>query len=145
MKASSNEKGFTLIEMLVVLSIVMVITSSVIFVSIARLEEMEEKRFFKQFHLDVQRMQMIAISKGNYMYLTFNKEGTKYKVEHNNVLLYENHLPSTIRLSGDSQLKGLTYHPNGAILQFGLMRFETKKENKRVVFYIGQGRMNYEE
>ena len=145
MKANSNEKGFTLIEMLVVLSIVMVITSSVIFVSIARLEEMEEKRFFKQFHLDVQRMQTIAISKGNYMNLTFNKEGTKYKVEHNNILLYENHLPSTIRLSGDSQLKGLTYHPNGAILQFGLMKFETKTENKRVVFYIGQGRMNYEE
>ena len=59
-------------------------------------------------------------------------------------MLYENDLPSTIRLSGDSQLKGLHYHPNGAIVQFGLM-FETKKENKRVTFYIGQGKMNYEE
>jgi competence protein ComGD len=145
MKTSSNEKGFTLIEMLVVLSIVMIITSSVIFVSIARLEETEEKRFFKQFHLDVQRMQMIAISEGNLMRLTFVDGGTKYIVDHRDVIFYENDLPSTVRLSGDSPLKGLSYHPNGVIKQFGVMRFETKKENKRVVFYIGQGRMNYEE
>ncbi|WP_391116051.1 competence type IV pilus minor pilin ComGD [Psychrobacillus sp. L3] len=139
-----NERGFTLIEMLLVLSIVMVMTSSIIFVATSKLEEMEEKRFFKQFQLDVQRLQSIAIGEQKYTYISFKENGSKYIAKSANVELFEYGMPIGVRLSRDSSLKDITFHPNGSVKEFGTLLFDTKKGLKKVTLYIGRGRMNYE-
>ncbi|WP_166462435.1 competence type IV pilus minor pilin ComGD [Psychrobacillus vulpis] len=142
MKLSQN--GFTFIEMLLVLSIVMVITSSVVFVTTSKLEEIEERRFFKQFHLDVQQLQSIAIGEEKYTYLNFFDNGSKYVAKSANVKLFEYELPAGVRLSKNSNLKEIAFHPNGSIKEFGTLLFETTNGSKKVTFYIGRGRVNYE-
>ena len=140
-----NEKGFTMIEMLLVLSIMMVATSSIIFVATSKLEEVEEKRFFRQFHLDMQRLQAIAIGEYKYTYMNFDENGSKYVAKNANVPLFELKLPDHLRLSTDSYLKGITFHPNGTVSQFGTFLFETRNGPKTVTVYIGRGRLKYEE
>lgn len=139
-----NEKGFTMIEMLLVLSIVMVVSTSVIFFTSTRMKEMEEERFYKQLHLDVQRLQAISIGEYGYTHLTFKNNKTKYEAIMSNVLLFERDLPKNMRLSDDSTLKVISFHPNGNVNDFGNLLFETEKGEKRITLYIGRGVINYE-
>ncbi|WP_144511074.1 competence type IV pilus minor pilin ComGD [Bacillus sp. FJAT-22090] len=139
------EEGFTLIETILVLSIVMVITSSIIFVFSGKMEEKEERRFFRQFHLDMQKMQAIAIGETKYTSIKFAENGTKYRGQSETAILFEHELPDRIRLSSDSKLKEIIFHPNGMVRQFGTLVFETKTGLKNVTIHIGNGRLNYEE
>lgn len=145
MKAKLDENGYTLIEMLLVLSIVMIMTSSIIFVTTANLEKIEEKRFFKQFQLDIRRIQMISIAEQKYTYMYFTENGTKYVAKSSNVEILEYKLPSGVHFSKDSPLKEIIFTPNGSIKQFGNLRFETTNGPKFVPVYIGRGKLNYEE
>lgn len=140
-----NEKGFTLIEMLLVLSIVMVMTTSILFIGTAKLEELEEKRFFKQFHLDIQRLQAIAIAEEKYTYIKFSEKGTIYTAKSANVMLFEYKLPLNVRLSTQSYLQEISFHPNGSVKEFGTLVFETSKGLKVITVYIGKGKLKYEE
>ncbi|MFJ8066720.1 competence type IV pilus minor pilin ComGD [Psychrobacillus sp. NPDC096426] len=140
-----NERGFTLVETMLVLSIVMVITTSVVYVTTTKVEAAEEKRFFRQFHLDVQRLQSIAIGENKYTYLNFDMNGSKYIAKSANIPLFEYEVPKHMRLSIDSYLKGIAFHPNGAVSQFGTFTFDTRKGHKIVTVYIGNGRLMYEE
>ncbi|MFF2754337.1 competence type IV pilus minor pilin ComGD [Psychrobacillus sp. NPDC058041] len=144
MENKLNEKGFTLIEMLLVLAIVMTITSSVIFIATSKFVEIEEKRFIRQFQLDVQSIQSVAIAEEKYAYLNFFNGGTKYVAKSANTILFESEMPAGYRLSTESNLKEIGFHPNGSIKDFGTLIFETKKGSKKVILYIGRGRMNYE-
>lgn len=144
-----NERGFTLVETILVLSIVMVITASVVYVTTSRIEAAEEKRFFRQFHLDMQKIQSIAIGETKYTHIYFDEIGSKYVGEWAKTRLFEYKVPKHIRLSADSSLKRVSFHPNGMVSQFGTFLFEiekgTKTVTKTVTVYIGTGRLNYEE
>lgn len=140
-----NEEGFTLIETILVLSIVMVITSAIIFVTSGKMEEKEDRRFFRQLHLDMQKMQAIAMGETKYTSIKFAENGTKYRGQSEADILFEYELPEHIRLSSDSKLKEITFHPNGMVRQFGTLVFETKIGFKNVTVHIGSGRLNYEE
>ncbi|MDF2066344.1 MULTISPECIES: competence type IV pilus minor pilin ComGD [Bacillaceae] len=139
-----HEKGFTFIEMLLVLAIVMVVSASIIFVTSSKFEKMEEKRFFKQFHLDVQSLQSTALAEGIYTHLNFFENGTKYKARHSNEIYMEYELPKGIRLSRNSYLKEIVFHPNGTVKEFGTLLFETDNGLKEVYVYIGKGKLKYE-
>lgn len=145
MTINRNEKGFTFIEMLLVLSIAMITVFSVVFIATSKLEEMEEKKFFKQFHLDIQRLQAIAIGEEKYTYINFVENETKYVAKSANVKLFEYQMPNGIKLSKNSNLKEIAFHPNGSVKEFGTLLFETRKGNKIVTVYISRGRLNYEE
>ncbi|MFJ7971429.1 competence type IV pilus minor pilin ComGD [Psychrobacillus sp. NPDC096389] len=140
-----DEKGFTLIETILVLSIVMVITSSIVYVTTSKLEETEERRFFRQFHLDMQRLQSIAIAESKYTHIYFDGNGTKYIGGLSDAPLFEYKLPKHMRLSFNSNLKRVSFHPNGTVSQFGTLYFETGTGHKTVTIYIGGGKVNYEE
>lgn len=140
-----NEKGFTLIEMLLVLAIVMTITSSVIFIATSKFVEKEERRFIRQFHLDVQSLQSIAIGEQISTYLNFSNGGTKYIARSSNSVFFESEMPPGFRLSTDSNLHEIRFHPNGTIREFGFLIFETKNGARKVTLYIGRGKMKYEE
>ncbi|MEK3981227.1 competence type IV pilus minor pilin ComGD [Psychrobacillus sp. FSL K6-2836] len=139
-----NEKGFTMIEMLLVLSIVMVVSSSVLFITSTKMKDMEEDRFFRQLHLDILRLQAISIGENRYTYLNFPNNRTQYKAESAGIVWFENDLPKNMRLSNESTLKVITFHPNGNIYSFGSLLFETDRGEKGITLYIGRGVINYE-
>ncbi|WP_269915886.1 competence type IV pilus minor pilin ComGD [Psychrobacillus psychrodurans] len=139
-----NQKGFTMIEMLLVLSIVIVVSSSVLLLTSTKMKEMEEERFYRQLHLDIQRLQAISITDYRYTHLTFPANRTKYQGKIADKLLFEKELPKHMRLSVDSTLKGIAFHPGGNVNDFGNFLFETDKGEKRITIYIGRGVVNYE-
>lgn len=139
-----NEKGYTLIEMLLVLSIVMVVSSSVLFFTTNKWKEIEEERFYKQFHLDLQRLQAISIGEYRYTYLTFSNNKTKYEAKSANGLLFEKDLPKHMRLGDESTLKIIAFHPNGNVNDFGNFLFITDQGEKRMTVHIGRGVISYE-
>ena len=143
-KCKWDEKGFTIIELLLVLSIVMVVSSSVILLSSSRLEEMEEERFYKQLHMDIQRIQAISIGESKYTYLHFINNRTSYQAKSANVTLFEKEFPKNMRLADESTIKTISFHPNGNLNNFGNLLFETERGEKRITIYIGRGVINYE-
>lgn len=140
-----NEKGFTMIELLLVLSIVVVVSTSVLFISSSNTKEMEEKRFFRQFQMDIQRLQAVSIGEYKSTYLEFTNRRRSYEGKLGNVLLFEKNLPTGMQLAEGSKLKQLKFHPNGNVDSFGNFLFVSETEEKRITVYIGRGVVNYEE
>ncbi|SDM86861.1 prepilin-type N-terminal cleavage/methylation domain-containing protein [Psychrobacillus sp. OK028] len=143
-KFSWNEKGFTMIEMLLVLSIVVVVSSSVLFVNSTRMKDLEEERFFQQLQLDIHRLQAVSIGEYKSTYLEFTNRRRSYEGKVGNVILFEKDMPNNIYLSDESRLKQLKFHPKGTIENFGNLLFITEKGEKRITLYIGRGVVNYE-
>jgi len=139
-----NEKGFTMLEMLLVLMIVMVVSSSVLFLISPKMKKVEEERFYKQLHLDILRLQAISIGELGYTVLDFPNNRTKYEGKMRGVLLFEKEFPKDIRLSSNSSLKDIAFHPNGNISDFGNFLFKTDDGEKRMTVYIGRGVINFE-
>ena len=145
MEGISKQAGFTLIETTLILMIVMVISSAVIYGTSNKIVELEEKRFFRQFQLDVQQAQALALANGYYIVLKFGNNGTSYSTVNSNITLYEYNLPKHIRLSGDSKLKELIFLPDGTVRNFGKFAFETSEKTKLVTVHIGAGKLAYEQ
>lgn len=139
-----NEKGFTMLEMLLVLMIVMVVSSSVLFLISPKMKKVEEERFYKQLHLDILRLQAISIGELGYTVLDFPNNRTKYEGKMRGMLLFEKEFPQQIRLSSNSSLKDIAFHPNGNISDFGNLLFKTDDGEKRMTVYIGRGVINFE-
>ncbi|MER2261792.1 MAG: competence type IV pilus minor pilin ComGD [Psychrobacillus sp.] len=145
MEGISKQAGFTLIETTLILMIVMVISSAVIYGTTNKIVELEEKRFFRQFQLDVQQAQALALANGYYIVLKFGNNGTSYSTVNSNITLYEYNLPKHIRLSGDSKLKEIIFLPDGTVRNFGKFAFETSEKTKLVTVHIGAGKLAYEQ
>lgn len=145
MEEINKQAGFTLIETTLILMIVMVISSAVIYGTTNKVVELEERRFFRQFQLDVQRAQALALGHGYYIVLKFGENGTSYSTLNSNVVLFENKLPSHTRLSEDSKLQELIFLPDGTVRNFGKFAFVTSKETKLVTVHIGPGKLEYEQ
>jgi hypothetical protein len=54
-------------------------------------------------------------------------------------------LPKGIKLSTKSTLKGIAFNPNGSIVNFGTLTFDTSDSIKTVRIYIGKGKITVEE
>ena len=133
-----------MLEMLLVLMIVMVVSSSVLFLISPKMKKVEEERFYKQLHLDILSLQAISIGERGYTVLDFPNNRTKYEGKMSGVLLFEKEFPKDIRLSSNSSLKDIAFHPNGNISDFGNFLFKTDDGEKRMTVYIGRGVINVE-
>lgn len=143
---SLNSRGYTLLEVLLVLSIVATITMSVIFISNSYLEKKAFSLFMNQFKLDVYHMQNYSIVKSTQTELVFGNNGTTYTTRKSYFEpLIQRSLPSGIKLSSKSTLKSIAFNPNGSIVNFGTLTFETTNGIKMVRIYIGKGKMTVEE
>lgn len=143
---SNHSKGFTLIEVLLVLSILFVITSSVLFVSSSYIQKNSIHLFINQFKLDVYHLQSLSVSEGIYSTLVFDSTRTSYTTRKSFYEpLVKRTLPPGVTLSSQSGLSELSFHPNGSIEKFGTFIFNTPNGDLLVKFYIGKGRIAVEE
>jgi competence protein ComGD len=142
----TNQKGFTLIEVLLVLSMVLVISSTVLFVSSSFIDKKAFQLFINQFKLDIYHLQSLSIHNGTYTELVFGDNGTSYTAKKS---FYEpvvkRHFPKGIKLSKSSSLTDIAFHPNGTIEKFGTLVFDTPDGVIQLRVYIGKGRMTVEE
>lgn len=146
LKILGNSKGFTLIEVLLVLSITFVLTSSVLYVSSSYVQRNSLQLFINQFKLDVYHLQSLSISEGIYSTLFFDDTRTSYTTRKSFFEpLAKRTLPKGVTLSNKSSLSEISFHPNGSIEKFGTLTFNTPNGDLLVRFYIGKGRIAIEE
>lgn len=145
-KMSLDQKGYSLIELLLVLAIVLVISSSTLYVKNRYVEKHTFDLFYNQLKLDAMHIQLKATEEQRYMKLIFDAGGTRY-IGRKSLYepLFERKLPLGYALSSSSTLKELAYLPNGTIEKFGTISFVTPGGIKIVRIYIGKGRMILEQ
>lgn len=145
LKKLTEQKGFTLIEMLIVLSIVMTISLICIKVSMKVSEKIVVDHFFNQLLLDIQTTQQLAKEKERICILSFSSLN-RYRVYHQlDEILLEREIPPCIKFEIESNLKSIQFNPNGSIRKFGTLKFYTPYGERYVVLNIQKGRIRYVE
>ncbi|AYC29562.1 competence type IV pilus minor pilin ComGD [Paenisporosarcina cavernae] len=139
-------KGFTFIEVLIVLLIVTVITS----VTIAGYSNIQREQsflsFYQQLEKDVMTIQLQAITTNQTTEIVFTNNGTRYVARQSfTKTLFTRDIPSEIVYRNEGTLTSVSFNPNGTIVKFGTLVFENGQKKEYVKFYIGKGRMELAE
>jgi competence protein ComGD len=137
-----NQKGFTLIESLVVLSIFLII-SSITVVSIKPQYYMaDDETFISQLKADLYYAQQFAISHQKEVKVNFIPNRYSYSIYENNnsPKIIERKYSSNIQVSPGSIPLYFKYLPNGNVDQFGSLYFKSKEKSYRLTILIGKGR-----
>ena len=142
-----DEKGFSLIESFVVLSIILLFSHLSIVSFHYIYDEVEKNLFFKQLQTDLYNARATAINRETFATVTFLRgESSAYKIsiyQHPNANITRE-LPKSIKLL-KSNLMQFTFSGQGTISQFGTVQFEHQGETIKLVFTIGQGRFTINE
>ena len=136
-----NSNGFTLIEMLLVLSIVLLISSIVFQITLSLSERRVVDQFFEQVMLDIQEIQALAIAKNEpFNIQLYNNHYKGYGI-FSGEIIFERDFPQNIKLDVTSNLKYFMVYPNGDVSNFGTIRFHTPFGDANLIIYIKEGRM----
>ncbi|MBD8026080.1 type II secretion system protein [Ureibacillus sp. Re31] len=141
-KYIKTDKGFTLIEMLLVLFIVIVVSSFVYKISLTITEKQVINQFFNQVQLDIQSMQALAIEEKKTINVLFSDNNT-YKAYYSldGKKIFERSFPTNIQLNIYSNLKNIVIYPNGEVVNFGKIIFYTPFGERQLIVNIQKGRM----
>ncbi|MFY3793137.1 competence type IV pilus minor pilin ComGD [Ureibacillus sp. MALMAid1270] len=145
-KYLKNQKGFTFIEMLLVLTIFTLISTIVSQLTIKTFERQAIDQFLVQVSLDIQRMQTLSMREGTHTTITFLDKWYKGHI-HNDLTNYvfEKEYPSGITLESGSNLKKIKFYNNGEISDFGKVIFKTPFGKREVIVNIEKGRLRFVE
>lgn len=141
-KYIKTDKGFTLIEMLLVLFIVIVVSSFVYKISLTITEKQVIDQFFNQVQLDIQSMQALAIEEKKTINVLFSDNNT-YKAYYSldGKKIFDRSFPTNIQLNIYSNLKNIVIYPNGEVVNFGKIIFYTPFGERQLIINIQKGRM----
>ncbi|EKN66285.1 hypothetical protein BABA_16742 [Neobacillus bataviensis LMG 21833] len=144
---NQNQKGFTLIESLLVLSIFMIISSITVFSLKPQHSVIEDEAFLTQLQADLLYAQQYAIShqhevsvvfmQTEYRYYMLVQSGMPPIIERNystNINLREGTIPLYFKFLGD-----------GDVNKFGTFYIYTEKKSYRLTVLIGKGRFYVKE
>ncbi|WP_342532948.1 competence type IV pilus minor pilin ComGD [Lysinibacillus sp. FSL K6-0057] len=144
----NNDKngGFTILEMLVVLFLVMSLTAIVGKFSFKIAEAKEVERFFTQLQLDIQYIQTYSMSQRQYIALKMESSTNRYIIQKDfYTTLYERSYPKGIEfLPAESSIYTLIYNYSGNVMTAGTMAFKTPQGKKKVIITLGRGRARIE-
>lgn len=76
-----NERGYTLLEMVMVLFIVMSLTAIVTKLSVKVAEAKEVERFFMQMQLDLHYLQTYSMHHKDYIFIKFEPHLQRYSIK----------------------------------------------------------------
>ena len=145
MQSNDNkESGFTMIELILVLSIVTIMSAVIIPVGEKLIRTTEEEDALQSLIITIHSLQSYAMANNAYTQLRFIKNGsrTEYiaasrgKEEFSRKLL-----PEGMYVLSSSNLKVVEFHGNGNIINFGTLVLSTKKDLIRITFQFQRGRM----
>lgn len=135
-----NQKGFTLIETLLVLAVltIIIIISTQIVMKINEKNEIDH--FFEQLQYDILTVQSYSIEKNSIMSISFLSSSNTYRASHNfGNILFERKIPDSIQFDSNSNLKKIEF-TSGKIRNFGTVMFNHKNKKISFIVYIERGR-----
>ncbi|WP_419956137.1 competence type IV pilus minor pilin ComGD [Neobacillus niacini] len=134
------QKGFTLIESLIVLSIFLIISSITAFNIKPQYYSTIDKAFISQLKADLYYGQQYAIAHQIEVKVIFYEHEHMYTIATGSKQLVErNHSPMITVTQGSIQLV-FKFNPNGNVDRFGTLFIRTQQNNYRFILLIGKGR-----
>ncbi|WHX99295.1 competence type IV pilus minor pilin ComGD [Neobacillus sp. DY30] len=135
-----NQRGFTLIESLIVLSIFLIISSITVFSIKPQYYSTSDKAFISQLKADLYYGQQYAIANQMEVKVVFYEHEHKYKIGTSSISLVERNHSSTIRVTQGSIQLIFKFNPNGNVDRFGTLFIRTQQKDYRLTLLIGKGR-----
>lgn len=143
-RKSNNESGFTLIESLLVLSIVTIMTAIIIPVGERWIQTTAEEDAITSIVATIYGLQSYSMANMVYTKLSFRKAGsrTMYVAEATDGKDFSRKLlPEGMSVSSSSKLKAIEFHGNGDVFNFGTLTIVGKSGRTKITFQFQRGRM----
>lgn len=142
-KTLHNERGFTLIEMLVVLAIFMVISSALLYVTTEKLTNYTNEQIIDQTEVLIRLAQVKSIeTKSMYELYAFNCRDIMLRNSTNrDEILFEQTLPKGMELFISASSGKIRFHPDGNIRNAGSMSYHLDGFKYNFSINIGKGRL----
>jgi competence protein ComGD len=135
-----NQKGFTLIESLIVLSIFLIISSITAFSIKPQFHSVNDKAFITQLKADLYYGQQFAIANQMDVKVIFYEHEHMYAlIAGSNRIVERTHSPK-IRVSQGTIQLYFKFNPNGNVDRFGSLFIRTEQKLYRLTLLIGKGR-----
>ncbi|PKG25712.1 competence type IV pilus minor pilin ComGD [Niallia nealsonii] len=137
-----NEKGFTLLEMMVALSIFMILLSLSFLVFKPQMEMVKGNTFFTQLQADLFYAQSYALSHQMRMYVQFTPSKKEYAIKGDiatGEIIYRKY-DETIVINEDRVSFNFSILPNGNMSKFATYPFSIDEKKYTLTIQIGQGR-----
>ncbi|HDX9626640.1 TPA: type II secretion system protein [Bacillus cereus] len=142
-----KQKGFTLLEMLLVLFAISVL-SMVTYYNVHSLYEKQKiEQFLRQFSNDILYMQQLAINRQKHYTLRWYKERNMYYIGESgtNRFIIKREYDGDIQIDLNTFPNPMTYNPSGNINRGGTILLSYRSYKYEIVFQLGRGRFTYRE
>lgn len=138
-----REQGFTFLELLLVLSVVIVLTAVILPFSSSKLQETSEEDALEAFMNVVHEAQLAAITQQTRKTVYFKEAGTAYFVKtENEEGVLRGKFPAGMRQAENTAMKEVVFLSTGRIAMNGTMTIYMKSRgNLRIRFQFERGRM----
>ncbi|MGG0292798.1 comG operon protein ComGD [Bacillus pacificus] len=142
-----KQKGFTLLEMLLVLFAISVLSMVTYFNVHSLYEKQKIEQFLRQFSNDILYMQQLAINRQKYYTLRWHKDRHMYYIGESSIDLFiiKREYDSDIQLDLNTFPNPMTYNPSGNINRGGTILLSYRSYKYEIVFQLGRGRFTYRE
>ncbi|MCJ7839316.1 prepilin-type N-terminal cleavage/methylation domain-containing protein [Lederbergia sp. NSJ-179] len=147
MKYVRSRDGFTLIEMLIVLSVISIILLFSIFMFRSFSESMQKRLFFTQLESDLYYAHAYAQNRKEAVQVRFSRGSKQYEMlvgKQQPELFLIRKFPPSIYIK-ESTISSFVITPDGNVSTFGIITFQHNQTTVKVSFNIGKGRFNIEE
>ncbi|EIJ78848.1 hypothetical protein PB1_14859 [Bacillus methanolicus PB1] len=136
------ERGFTLAEVLLVLSIFLIISSFAVFTVKPHYDFIEKTLFFTRLKADLYYAQQYAISHQRQIQVFFLPDEHRYLVHDylNGKIIIERSYSKLIKVREGSLKLSFKFTYDGKIDRFGSIYITIGKEKYRMTFLLGEGR-----
>lgn len=141
---NKNEKGFTLIELILVLSVVVIMTAIIMPVGGKWVRTTTEEDAIESIVATVYSIQSYAMAHRVYTRLSFIDTGSRtayVAAAPGRIELSRKLLPEGMYVSDSSGLKEIEFHANGDIMKFGALTIVGKTGKTKITFQFQRGRM----
>ncbi|RID89410.1 prepilin-type N-terminal cleavage/methylation domain-containing protein [Peribacillus asahii] len=139
----NNSGGYTLTEILMVLSIFLLIVSLSINLYPPYIERMEIKQFVKQFGDDLFYAQQYAISHEQQTTVYMYSDNYKVSSSSGDYTLQRT-LPAHVTFKNRTLGERIAFNSVGTAITSGIMHVQSKHETYKLTVYIGKGRFKFE-
>lgn len=136
---SHNQQGFTLIEILVVLSLFTILLTLIFPISYSLLENKTEEKVLELFQYDILFLQNQSVANGreDYLRMVFSKDG--YTITDTKNELFTRRLPEDWEIDTRT-LNYISFKHNGTTRYSGTIEIISPNNRYTVTFPIGKGR-----
>lgn len=140
---AANEKGFTFVELLIVLAITLLVGSIVFSYGEKGLKNREIEHYFDQLINDSLYIQTYAVNKKAKTSIEFNVSTHQYTAKNlaTNEILFKRDMPISLKISNMSTVRKIAYNEKGNASYAGRIICEYINGQKEVFVYIGSGRV----